>query len=95
MVVGADGNPDPVKTGLAAELRTNRLLLLGAWEGLAQLGTRQRHRVPVEVEWARGLVNEILLRLGIKDDRWRTLVPVAQGIVDVIARQVQAHHQER
>jgi hypothetical protein len=94
MVTRAEGDPKPVKTVLAAELRASRLLLLGAWEGLAQLGARRRDRVPAEVEWAHGIVKEILLRLGIKDERWRTLGPVAQGLVDMIARQVEAYHQE-
>ena len=96
MVVDGEGRPEPVKIGLAAELRTNRLLLLVAWEPLAQLGARPRQRAAADVEWARALVSEIVLRFGVKaNDRLRTLVPVAQGIVDVIARQIQAYHQER
>jgi hypothetical protein len=97
MVADAERRPEPVKIGLATELRTNRLLLLGAWEALAQLGTRPRQRVAADVEWARALVNEIVLRLGLKSNegRLRTLVLVAQGIVDVIVRQIQAYHQER
>ena len=98
MVKGAEGDPETVKTGLAQELMTSRLSLLVAWEELATLGSQERHRVSETVEWARGLVNEVLherLRLSSGDKRWRTLMPVAHGIVDLLARGIQNYHSER
>ncbi|PYN96126.1 MAG: hypothetical protein DMD89_18245 [Candidatus Rokuibacteriota bacterium] len=77
---------------------TSRLSLLVAWEELAALGSQEGHRVPETVEWARGLVNEVLherLRLPSGDKRWRTLMPVAHGIVDLLARGIQNYHSER
>lgn len=66
------------------------------WEELAQMGSEDRHRVQAEVEWARGLVNEVFQPLGMQaDQRWRTLTAVARGIVDLIAREVQTYRQQR
>jgi hypothetical protein len=59
------------------------------------MGSEDRRRVQAEVEWACGLVNEVLQSLGIQaDQRWRSLPAVARGIVDLIAREVQAYHQQ-
>jgi len=44
--------------------------------------------VPETVDWARGLVNEVLRAFGFRD-QWPNLVPVAQGIVDLMARERQ------
>src|SRR6266849_2104127 len=94
MVKGADGDPETVKTGLTQELMSSRLSLLAAWEELAALGSHERRRVPETVEWARGLVNEILserLRLTGGEKRWRNLMPVAPSIVDLLARGIQTY----
>jgi hypothetical protein len=48
------------------------------------LGSQSRHRMPEVVEWARALVKEVLRAFGFRD-QWPTLVPVAQGIADLLA----------
>ena len=60
MVLGAGGDPGLIKTVFAANLRTTPFGLFFAWDELARLGAEDRHRIPADVEWARGLVNEVL-----------------------------------
>jgi hypothetical protein len=84
VTTGAEGTPEPAMM-LAAELRTHPKLLLDALEELRTLGSQSRPRVPEAVDWARGLVNEVLRAFGFRD-QWPNLVPVAQGIVDLMAR---------
>jgi hypothetical protein len=86
VVIGAEGRADPGMKVLAAELRTHPNLLLDALKELSGLGSESRSRVPDAVEWARGLVNELLRTFGFRD-RGPNLVPVAQGIVDLLARE--------
>ncbi len=90
VVIGAEGNADPGMKVLAAELRTHPKLLLDALKELSDLGSESRPRAPDAVEWARGLVNEVLRPFGFRD-RWPNLVPVAQGIVDLMARETQTY----
>jgi hypothetical protein len=85
VVTGAEGTPEPVTKVLAGELRTHPKLLLDALKELSDLGSESRHRAPDAVEWARGLVHEVLRAFGFHD-RWPNIVPVAQGIVDLMAR---------
>jgi hypothetical protein len=88
VATGAEGTPEPAMKVLAAELRTHPKLLLDALEELRTLGSQSWPRVPEAVDWARGLVHEVLRAFGFRD-RWPNLVPVAQGIVDLIARERQ------
>ena len=47
-------------------------------------------------EWARGLVNEVLQGVGMgADGRWRNVLPVARGIVDLIAGEIQTYRRQR
>jgi hypothetical protein len=96
MVLGAGGDPGLIKTVFAANLRTTPFGLFSAWDELARLGAEDRHRIPADVEWARGLVNEVLQALGMgSDGRWRNLMPVARGIVDLIAGEIQSYRRQR
>jgi hypothetical protein len=96
MVLGAGGDPGPIKTVFAANLRTTPFSLFSAWDKLARLGAEDRHRIPADVEWARDLVNEVLQALGMgSDGRWRNLLPVARGIVDLIAGEIQSYRRQR
>src|SRR5437660_2923381 len=96
MVLGAGGDPGLIKTVFAANLRTTPFGLFFAWDELARLGAEDRHRIPADVEWARGLVNEVLQDLGMgSDGRWRNLMPVARGIVDLIAGEIQSYRRQR
>ncbi len=79
---------------LAAELRTRPKLLLDTLKELSDLGSQSRERVPEVVDWARELTNEILRAFGFRD-RWPNLVPVAQGIVDLMARETQNYVEAR
>jgi hypothetical protein len=96
MVLGAGGDPGPTKTVFAANWRTIPFGLFSAWDELARLGAEDRQRIPADVEWARGLVNEVLQALGMgADGRWRNLLPVARGIVDLIAGEIQSYRRQR
>jgi hypothetical protein len=95
VVLGAGGDPRPTKTVFAANLRTTPFTLFSAWHELARLGAEDRLRIPADVEWARGLVNEVLQALGGADGRWRNLLPAARGIVDLIAEEIQSYRRER
>jgi hypothetical protein len=96
MLLGAGGDPGPIKTVFAANLRTAPFSLFSAWDELARLGAEDRQRIPADVEWARGLINEVLQALGMgTDGRWRNLLPVARGIVDLIAGQIQSYRRQR
>ena len=86
VVIGAEGRADPGMKVLAAELRTHPNLLLEALKELSDLGSESRPRAPEAVEWARGLVNEVLRTFGFRDGG-PNLGPVAQGIVDLLARE--------
>ena len=86
VVTGPEGVPGSTMTVLAAELRTRPKLLLDALKELSDLGFESRHRAPDAVESMRGLVNEVLRAWGFRD-QWPGLVPVAQGIVDLMARE--------
>jgi len=85
VVTGPAAVPDSTMTVLAAELRTRPKLLLDALKELSDLGSEARHRAPDAVESMRRLVNEVLRASGFRD-QWSGLVPVAQGIVDLVAR---------
>ena len=87
-VTSAEGTAAPAMAMLAAELRTRPNLLLHALKELSDLGSQSRHRAPAVVDRARGLVNEVLRACGFHD-RWPNLVPVAQGIADLMARETQ------
>ncbi len=87
-VAGAEGTVEPALAMLAAELRTRPKLLLDALKELGDLGSQSRHRAPAVVDRARGLVHEVLRACGFHD-RWPNLVPVAQGIGDLMARETQ------
>ena len=78
VATGAEGTPEPATKGLAAELWTHPKLLLDALEELRTLGSQSRPRVPEAVDWARGLVHQVLRAFGFRD-RWPNIVPVAQG----------------
>jgi hypothetical protein len=93
-VTGAEGIPAPTMRVLAAELRTHPKLLLDALKELSDLGSESRDRAPAAVESMRGLMHEVLRASGFRD-QWPGLVPVAQGIVDLIAREAQTYHQQR
>jgi hypothetical protein len=86
VVTGAEGTPEPAMKVLSAELRTHPKFLLDALKELSDLGSESRHRVPDGVESMRGLVNEVLRAGGFRD-QWPGLVPVARGIVDLMARE--------
>jgi hypothetical protein len=88
VVTDAEGTSGPAMAVLAAELRTRPKLLLDTLKELSDLGSQPRERVPEVVDWARDLTNEILRAFGFRD-RWPNLVPVAQGIVDLMARETQ------
>ena len=88
VVTGSEGAPEWAMRVLAAELRTRPKLLLDALKELSDLGSESRHRAPEAVESMRGLVNEVLRASGFRD-QWPGLVPVAQGIVDLMARERQ------
>jgi hypothetical protein len=70
VVIGAEGRADP---GMKVK-------------ELSDLGSESRPRAPDAVEWARGLVNEVLRTFGFRD-RGPNLGPAAQGIVDLLARE--------
>src|SRR5437879_1892435 len=78
VATGAEGTPEPTTKVLAAELWTHPKLLLEALEELRTLGSQSRPRVPEAVDWARGLVHQVLRAFGFRD-RWPNIVPVAQG----------------
>jgi hypothetical protein len=86
VVIGPEGVPGSAMAVLAAELRTRPKLLLDALKELGDLGSQSRHRAPDAVESMRGLVNEVLRALGFRD-QWPGLVPVARGIIDLMARE--------
>jgi hypothetical protein len=86
VVTGPDGVPDSTMTVLAAELRTRPKLLLDALKELSDLGSESRHRAPDAVDSMRGLVSEVLRASGFRN-QWPGLVPVARGIVDLVARE--------
>lgn len=94
VVTGSEGAPEATIRGLAAELRTHPKLLLDALKELSDLGSESRDRAPATVESMRGLVHEVLRVLGFRD-QWPGHVPVAHGIVDLIAREAQTYHQQR
>ena len=85
VVIGAEGRADPGIKVLAAELRAHPTLLQEALKELSDLGSEPRPRAPDAVEWARELVNEVLRTFGFRDGGPH-LGPVAQGIVDLLAR---------
>ena len=87
-VTGAEGSPELAMARLATELRTHPNLLLDALKELSDLGSQSRHRAPAAVVRARGLVNGVLRACGFHD-RWPELVPVAQGITDLMERDTQ------
>jgi hypothetical protein len=87
-VTGAEGSPELAMAMLATELRTHPNLLLDALKELSDLGSQSRHRAPAAVVRARGLVNGVLRACGFHD-RWPDLVPVAQGITDLMERDTQ------
>lgn len=87
-VISAEGGAEPAMAMLATELRTHPNLLLDTLKELSDLGSQSRHRAPAAVDRARGLVNGILRACGFHD-RWPNLVPVAQGITDLMERETQ------
>lgn len=94
VVSDAEGTPGLAMAVLAAELRTRPKLLLDTLKELSDLGSQSRERVPEVVDWARELTNEVPRAFGFRD-RWPNLVPVAQGIVDLMARQTQNYVETR
>ena len=94
VVTDAEGTSGPAMAVLAAELRTRPKLLLDTLKELSDLGSQSRERVPEVVDWARELTNDILRAFGFRD-RSPNLVPVAQGIVDLMARETQNYVEAR
>ena len=89
VVTSPEGGSDSTMTVLAAELRTRPKLLLDALKELSDLGSESRHRAPDAVnDSMRGLVSEVLRAAGFRN-QWPGLVPVARGIVDLVARERQ------
>ena len=75
-------------TVLATELRTRPRLLLDALKELSDLGSESHDRAPDAVDWARGLVSQVLRTFGFRDG-WPNLGSVAQGIVDLMMKATQ------
>ena len=91
-VTSAEGTAAPAMAMLAAELRTRPSLLLDALKELSDLGSQPSHRAPAAVDRACELVNGVLRAFGFHD-RWPNLVPVAQGIADLLARETQDYEE--
>ena len=87
-VTGAEGSPELAMAMLATELRTHPNLLLDALKELSDLGSQSRHRAPAAGDRARRLGNGVLRTCGYHERR-PNLVPVAQGIMDLMERETQ------
>jgi len=88
VVTGFEGSPESAMTVLATELRTRPRLLLDALKELSDLGSESHDRAPDAVDWARGLVSQVLRTFGFRDG-WPNLGSVAQGIVDLMMKATQ------
>jgi transposase InsO family protein len=91
-----NGVPNDVLTALEKQVRLHHELLLDAWDEMRDRGTAVSHVTDREYELARQLVNEVL-QAEVKRvaTLWRDQNPVAQGLIEMIAQEVVAHHEEQ
>jgi hypothetical protein len=75
-------------------IRTDPVILLDAWDDLADLGSNARPHVKEQVTQAQQLVNDVLHAIGdAAGDRGRAVSPVARGLVVLLAREIVAYKQ--
>jgi hypothetical protein len=91
-----NGVPNDVLTALEKQVRLHHELLLDAWDEMRDRGTAVSRVSDGEYELARQLVNEVL-QAEVKRvaTLWRDQNPVAQGLIEMIAQEVVAHHEEQ
>ena len=91
-----NGVPDDVLTALENQVRLHHELLLDAWDEMRDRGTAVRRVTDREYERARQLVNEVLQAEGEGvATLWRDQNPVARGLIEMIAQEVTAYHEEQ
>ncbi len=90
-----NGVPDDVLTTLEKQVRLHHELLLDAWDEMRDRGTTVSHVTDREYERARQLVNEVLQAEGEEvATLWRDQNPVARALIEMIAQEVAAYHEE-
>jgi len=91
-----NGVPNDVLTALEKQVRLHHELLLDAWDEMRDRGTAVGHVTDREYELARQLVNEVLQAEGERGATlWRGQNPVARALIEMIAQEVVAHHEEQ
>jgi len=95
LITETSGAPDAVWPAIRQHVRTDPLILLDAWDELADLGTDAAPHTEQAVQ-ARQLVAEVLHAIGdAAGARGRNLDAVAAGLVALVAREIAAYRQER
>jgi hypothetical protein len=90
-----DGVPNDVLTTLENQVRLYHELLLDAWDEMRDRGTAVSHVTDREYKRARQLVNDVLQAAGEEvATLWRDQDPVARALIEMIAQEVAAYHEE-
>src|SRR5262245_15735906 len=97
VVTSAGGNSGQAKTMLGRQLSGDRrLLVVAASAELSELGSEEHRRVPDDVTWAHGIVNDVLAQeLPPDAPQWRRHTDIAQGLADVLAVAIKHYHHLR
>ena len=90
-----NGVPNDVLTTLENQIRLHHELLLDAWDEMRDRGTAVSRVTDREYERARQLVDEVPQAKGEEvATLWRDQNPVAQALIEMIAQEVAAYHEE-
>jgi len=90
-----NGVPNDVLSTLENQVRLHHELLLDAWDEMRDRGAAVIHVTDREYERTRQLINEVLQAEGAEAATLRRAQnPVARAIIEMIAQEVTAHHQE-
>ena len=91
-----NGVPNDVLVALENQLRVHHELLLDAWDEMKHRGAAVNRVANHEYERARQLVNEVLQAEGERvATLWRDQNAVARGLIEMIAQEVTAYHEEQ
>jgi len=90
-----NGEPNDVLESIENHMRAHHELLLAAWDELRQRGAAVTHVTKPEYDRAFEVVNDVLQAKG-KDVAalWRDQNPVAKALIDLIAQEVKAYHEQ-
>ena len=96
LITETNGAREAVWAAVREHIRTDPVILLDAWDELAELGSDARPHVKEQVTQAQQLVTDVLHAIGeAAGDRGRAVSPVARGLVVLLAREIVAYKQGR